>query len=93
MATKYRIVEEGLGVYIEYKRWLFWSRERETRPPSSAFAGPITTDRNFSTVEAAKQEIERRLADEARWEPRITEYPAKEERAFNPGSGPYHGYR
>jgi hypothetical protein len=75
MATKYRYVEEGRAVYLEYKRWFFWCRERKTHSPSSAFAGPITTDKNYHTVEAARQEIDRRLAEEARWAARVTEYP------------------
>lgn len=76
MATKYRIVEEGHGVYLEYKRWLFWSRETELHHASSAFGSPYKTDKNYRTVEAAKGEIDRRLAEDARWVPRVTECPA-----------------
>jgi hypothetical protein len=75
MATKYRIVEEGPGVYLEYKTWLFWSRETKRHSPSSAWDSPITTAKNYGTVEAAQKEIDRRLADEARWVPRVTAYP------------------
>jgi len=75
MATKYRIVEQGRAVYIECKTWLFWQRETETHHASSAFGSPYTISKNYRTVEAARQEIDRRLAHEARWSPRTTAYP------------------
>jgi hypothetical protein len=97
MATKYRIVEEGSAVYIEssyeFLWFTFWHRNRDfysgTHQGYSHGNGPYT---NYGTVARAEQYINSAVGLERRcvWPTRITEYSGK---PFDPGSGPYHGYR